>query len=252
MSLALQGQLAQVEDVVLQREDQTYIFRVQATPIWNDRHEITHALVVFEDITLRKRAALLLANYNATLEQEVQKRTLELEQVNQELRLMAHMDGLTRVANRRQFNQRLQEVWQELGVLGQSLAVLFVDVDYFKHYNDRYGHQQGDTCLVKIAQSLKQTISTHGLVARYGGEEFVVLLPRITQEMAIPWAETLRQAVEALVIPHDRSQVSSIVTISIGIAATIPRLDQSPESLLQNADKALYRAKAAGRNSYHL
>jgi diguanylate cyclase (GGDEF)-like protein len=165
------------------------------------------------------------------------------------LRNMAYLDGLTGIANRRAFDERLRTEWRRAQRDGATLAALLLDVDYFKRYNDRHGHQEGDACLRTIADTLSTVpCRGHDLIARYGGEEFVCLLPGCDLDGAIKKAECFRAAIEDLTIPHHDSPVSDHVTVSIGAAVVMPDPDGVPSTLLRMADAQLYRAKAAGRN----
>lgn len=165
------------------------------------------------------------------------------------LRELAFIDGLTGVANRRRFDDALEIEWRRCRRSGSPLAVVMIDIDHFKHYNDRYGHQAGDACLRSVADELRGRLGrSSDLVARYGGEEFVCLLPECGLEGAQAKAEDLRQAVEAMGVPHEASATSPVVTISLGVAAIAPGPEQSPEELLAAADVGLYEAKLGGRN----
>jgi diguanylate cyclase (GGDEF)-like protein len=176
---------------------------------------------------------------------------LELQQANHDLQLLAHLDGLTEIANRRCFDLFLASEWQRLGQTEQPLSLLMVDVDYFKPYNDFYGHQSGDDCLRQIAQTIQKTVSrTADLVARYGGEEFIIALPETELQGAISVAQAIGSAIAALAIPHQSSNVSDRITVSIGISSQIPMPDISSEYLIDLADQALYLAKQQGRNRY--
>jgi diguanylate cyclase (GGDEF)-like protein/PAS domain S-box-containing protein len=181
------------------------------------------------------------------------KMELELQEVNRELQLLTHLDGLTKIANRRCFDEFLNREWQRLCRSGQPLSLLMLDVDYFKPYNDFYGHQRGDDCLKKVAQAIQQVISRPAdLVARYGGEEFVITLPETDIEGAIVIAKAIHSAIAVLGIPHQTSSVSDCITVSIGIATMIPTLDASPDHLIDQADQALYQAKHQGRDCYRV
>lgn len=174
---------------------------------------------------------------------------LELQTANRELRLLAHLDGLTKIANRRCFDEFLQQVWQRLGRTSQPLSLLMLDVDFFKCYNDIYGHQHGDECLTQIAHTIQKAVSRPtDLAARYGGEEFAVILPETSENGAFKVAELIRNAVLALAIPHEASDTAGYVTVSIGITSLIPVIDFSPDYLIDLADQALYLAKHQGRN----
>ena len=165
------------------------------------------------------------------------------------LRSLAFVDGLTGVANRRRFDDSLQREWRRSRRNGASLALLLIDVDHFKQFNDCYGHLVGDSCLQAVAGALKANMGRpHDLAARYGGEEFACLLPETHLAGALAKAEELKQAVQALNIPHALSSVATVVTISIGVTAVVPMMNLSPDQLLSAADEQLYKAKRSGRN----
>lgn len=174
---------------------------------------------------------------------------LELKRYRDYLEKIAFIDGLTSIPNRRRFDEHYQSEWQR-GVRREgALAVLLLDIDFFKPFNDNYGHQAGDDCLVQVAQALASSVHRPGdLVARYGGEEFVCVLPDTDLAGAEIIANTLRKSVSALKVPHGFSGVRDHVTVSIGAAAV--KLDQSmkPAALIEQADKNLYEAKESGRD----
>ncbi|WP_404301015.1 diguanylate cyclase domain-containing protein [Alicycliphilus denitrificans] len=168
---------------------------------------------------------------------------------SERLRALAYMDGLTGIANRRHFDQQLQAEWRRCRRSGKPLSLVLLDIDYFKQFNDLYGHQRGDECLRTVAVTLRGQLGrSHDLVARYGGEEFVCLLPECDLAGATMKAQALRQAVQALGIAHAGSAVASVVTISLGVACQIPDGTSSPEALLARADAQLYCSKRQGRN----
>ncbi|MGO4999576.1 diguanylate cyclase domain-containing protein [Oceanisphaera sp. W20_SRM_FM3] len=165
------------------------------------------------------------------------------------LRSIAMIDGLTKIANRRKFDEELAINWRACQREGHPLSLVLLDLDSFKQYNDTYGHQQGDACLVAVAGVLTQSVRRpHDVVARYGGEEFVCILPETDSLGAMQRAETMRAAVKALAIAHQDSAAGPLVSISLGVATQIPSADSSPEALLAAADAQLYLAKAAGRD----
>ena len=176
--------------------------------------------------------------------------TRKLDDANQELTRLSSLDGLTGISNRRQFDETLLREWRRLGRQGRPLSMLLCDVDYFKQFNDAYGHQVGDECLKAVARTLKDTLRRPAdLVARYGGEEFAVILPDTEITGALQVAEAMRSAVEGLNITHRYSKGASVVTISIGVASTTPsRTGSDSSALLKRADDALYQAKQAGCN----
>lgn len=168
---------------------------------------------------------------------------------NNQLKELAMIDGLTHVANRRFFDQMYEKGFKEISREKKSLAILMIDVDYFKRYNDNYGHAKGDECLIAIGKVLKKSLKRPSdVIARYGGEEFVVLLKDINLEGAKKVSLSLVKAVDALKIVHEYSSASDHVTISIGMAFKEGGDDATKESLLKKADDALYKAKAEGRN----
>ncbi|MEH1812948.1 MAG: PleD family two-component system response regulator [Nostoc sp.] len=175
----------------------------------------------------------------------------KLEAVNLELQRLVTIDGLTQIANRRRFEEYFSQEWQRLKREQRPLSLILCDVDFFKLYNDTYGHRVGDRCLQKIAQAIKGMIKRPGdLVARYGGEEFAVILPNTDTKGAIHVANQICHAVRALAIPHQSSQVGSHVTISVGFTTEIPQPDYDLEEMIAAADRALYQAKAAGRDRF--
>ncbi|WP_042195821.1 sensor domain-containing diguanylate cyclase [Paenibacillus camerounensis] len=195
------------------------------TPLWLDG-EITGFIGTATDITERKK----------------------MENTLQQLSLM---DGLTNIANRRYFDETLEKEWKRAQRSGspEGLSLIMFDIDYFKAYNDLYGHQAGDECLRKIALLGKDAVRRPSdLIARYGGEEFAVILPDTNRTGALALAEKLRAAVENEKLSHAGSRISGMVTISIGVSHCLPHTGASAEQLIAEADQALYYSKAAGRN----
>jgi diguanylate cyclase (GGDEF)-like protein len=183
------------------------------------------------------------------LKREVAQRTEALRTANAELKRVAAIDGLTRIANRGAFNQRLHDAWEGHAAAQTRLAVLLCDIDAFKAYNDTYGHLAGDVALTAVAGALNKVLrSKADLAARYGGEEFAVLLTACDAGEAAAVARRMCDAVRALAIEHRASGAAGQVTISIGVASAVPAVGESPDALLRRADEALYRAKADGRD----
>ncbi len=230
---------------------------VTATRIRN----VPGRLWILDDITDRYwlQQALLdrsqdLAQANEDLQDAASQQSLlyrQLRIANAELEKLATTDGLTEIANRRTFDAVLKEEWKR-GLRSLSpLSVILIDIDFFKRYNDTYGHQAGDECLKKIAQIVASVVKRQGdLVARYGGEEFVVVLPATNIAGALKVAEEIRRAVEEASLDHQTSTVREIVSLSQGIASIVPRLDGMPGELVAAADEALYCAKSRGRDRY--
>lgn len=222
------------------------IFRYEQ-PEWKIVHgglsipfEPTHGVEMYPVTAIEKR--------NRELEQMIDVRTKELEKANKLLQIRSDTDGLTQISNRRYFDSMLKKEWSKGERFCTELSVIMLDIDYFKKYNDHYGHLVGDQCLQMLAQELSKSLTRAGdLVARYGGEEFVALLPNTDAHAALEVAEHLLEAVVSLAIPHAKSSFG-IVTVSMGVASLIPSEQYSPVELVKLADIALYRAKSAGRN----
>lgn len=173
---------------------------------------------------------------------------LALKQQADQLRDVALLDGLTGVPNRRRLDQELKSVWRQCVRSRLPVSLIMIDVDYFKRYNDCYGHQLGDSCLRLVAQTIKKSLRRpQDIVARYGGEEFVCVLPETDFDGARFVAEDIIRAVEGLQIEHKESDISNWVTISVGAVTKVPRMDSNAEELLEAVDKQLYKSKRAGR-----
>ena len=186
---------------------------------------------------------------NLTLEARVMERTEELQKVNDKLKAVSLTDGLTQVANRRRFDEKLDEEWTRLIRSEQELSLIIIDIDYFKKVNDTFGHLAGDDCLVAVSNLINNEVKrTEDLLARYGGEEFAVLLPTTTSDEAMLIAERIRQAVELSPITTSQDIAPIKLTISLGVATLIPDQNSRCQTLIKFADEALYRAKASGRN----
>jgi diguanylate cyclase (GGDEF)-like protein len=168
---------------------------------------------------------------------------------DQIMSLDLELDGLTLLANLRCFKNYLNQVWWQQKVRNQSIALILIDIDYLDKYNAQYGIGEADKCLIRIAQCLaKLPQMSANLIARFGGDESTVILPNTEIDNALNVAESIREAVLALAIPHTASNVSDYVTISLGVAALIPSEKNSPDDLIKTANIALYQAKKAGRN----
>ena len=174
----------------------------------------------------------------------------EMRQLNIELTKLSEHDGLTQLLNRRTFDERARETWRMASRTKQPLAILLFDIDYFKKYNDTYGHQAGDDCIRLIAQTIKKCCHRPGdIVARYGGEEFIVLLPNTDLKGAQHVAETLRSAIEQKKLEHTASDEYHVVTVSVGGCVIKYTTGTNIEDIIACADEALYRCKSGGRNT---
>ena len=172
-----------------------------------------------------------------------------LQKANQELERLTFLDSLTQVANRRRFDDYLHQQWQHSRQENASLSIILCDIDYFKIYNDTYGHQNGDSCLRQVALAIAHTLKRPSdLVARYGGEEFAIILPNTDPQKAVEIAKRIRLNVNSLKISHAHSSVSDYITLSLGVFSMVPTQEGSPDLLVALADKALYEAKEQGRD----
>ena len=189
-------------------------------------------LAQYKDITDRKQAEKALEKAHAAMER------------------IARIDGLTQIPNRRTFDESFLTQWQTCIEQNTPLSIILCDIDFFKRYNDTYGHQQGDYCLTRVAQALATSLpgNSNGLVARYGGEEFIFLLPHLSAEEVSHYAERARSHVEQLALEHKGSEVAANVTLSLGAATTVPHSDMQAQHLIRAADDALYQSKKTGRN----
>ncbi|MEQ8968814.1 MAG: AAA-like domain-containing protein [Coleofasciculus sp. C1-SOL-03] len=187
-----------------------------------------------------------------SLESPPDPRVGQLEQENQQLKYLSRIDDLTRLANRRNFDDHLAQEWQRLAEEEVPLALILADIDFFKLFNDAFGHLTGDFCLEQIAQAIRECVKhPEALVARFGGEEFAIIVPRMEREQAVQLAEQIRERVKALNISHDPYRMcgySSIITLSLGVASMIPHPESDPLNLVQMADEALFESKRQGRD----
>ncbi len=176
-----------------------------------------------------------------------------LQKANQYLQNLANLDGLTQIPNRRQFDEYLNQEWRRLSREKLPLSLILCDIDYFKDYNDYYGHLAGDTCLKEVAQTIERAVKRPAdLVARYGGEEFAVIMPNTTAEGALRVAELIQLEIKQLQIPHSQSKVSAYITLSLGISSQVPTQESLAKFLIDAADQVLYAAKKQGRDTYVL
>jgi two-component system, chemotaxis family, response regulator WspR len=184
-----------------------------------------------------------------SMQDEISRANAELEEKNKILHRMSTYDGLTNIPNRRCFDEALAKEWEQALREKTTLSLIMVDIDFFKPYNDFYGHQGGDDCLQKVARVMDETIKRESdLVARYGGEEFSVIMPNTDADGAMKIANELCNAVQAGKFPHEKSKVSEFVSISLGVATVHNGQGFEAKHLLLVADKALYEAKESGRN----
>jgi len=213
-------------------KDGSYVWIRDVVHVVRNEEGVVEALVGFMfDISERKRSEDRLLNMQRELED------------------LSFKDGLTGLINRRRFDALVQTEWGAARRTKQPLSLLMIDIDFFKQYNDRYGHVRGDDCLKRIAETLGAGASRpRDFLARYGGEEFVLVLPDTDAKGAAHIAERCRAAVANQAIPHEASSVAPHVTISIGVGTIVPTAESDPVQFIEVVDKRLYRAKQTGRN----
>jgi diguanylate cyclase (GGDEF)-like protein len=203
-----------------------------------------------EELLARVNTHVTIYKLQRELQAEIRERKQAeqaLRKANLELQRLAVLDELTQIPNRRRFDQYLQAQWEQAN--GSKLSLLMCDVDYFKRYNDNYGHPAGDACLRRVAQAISRTVGhSTDLAARYGGEEFAVILPETDAAGALRVAEFIQAEIANLNITHAHSDVAQHVTLSIGTATVVPDDSKNLQALIETADTALYEAKQQGRN----
>ncbi len=206
------------------KSGEEYPIELTISAIKDDDGSIRQFATIFRDITERKR-------------------------MEDQLRDLSMRDGLTGIFNRRTFDVEIEREWRRATRILRPFSVILIDIDYFKRFNDTYGHPAGDACLKRVADVIESSVNRAGdLTSRYGGEEFVVLLPMTSSADAIRIGEKIRRDVESLAIAHRGSKAASVVTVSIGVGTVLPSRDTSPSAVLRLADQALYAAKRGGRN----
>jgi diguanylate cyclase (GGDEF)-like protein len=245
------------EQEELRRRHPAELFIDNASPIFFTLALFTLGLVVMRiqfiiGIIAISVALVIYAIRTTALQTLYLEAQRELKEARDRLEALSLEDGLTGVANRRGFDQTLAQEWHRAARTRQPLALIFADLDLFKELNDSHGHQAGDRCLIQVAGVLHGLAKRSGdLVARYGGEEFAAILAGANTEEALSMAERMRAAIVALHIANS-TELGSWLTASIGVTSCIPTIDSSPEMILAAADRALYRAKAQGRNRVEL
>ena len=233
-------------------EDKAQAFSFGGDDYITKPFHIKEVLIRIENQLRKYRLQLELEAKNLRLEQE-NRELLNAEDklliLNQKLNRLATLDSLTQIANRHRFDEFLNREWQRGRREQFPLSLILSDIDYFKFYNDRFGHQAGDTCLKNVAQAISKTVKRPAdLVARYGGEEFAIILPQTPADNALHLAEQIRIEVKRLNLPHPESLISNIVSLSLGVTSVVPQSQHTIRQLLVTADKALYQAKKQGRD----
>jgi diguanylate cyclase (GGDEF)-like protein/PAS domain S-box-containing protein len=219
------------------------------TAIADNQGTITFVIATGIDVTEKNQQKLKIEAHLDDLEDMVSKRTLELTSANERLNKLTAIDGLTGIFNRRHFADVLEKEIGRSKRSAEPLSLMLCDVDYFKKYNDTYGHVAGDQCLIEIATTLKNYFNrSEDLVARYGGEEFVVILPNMNSKNALNLANNLVKKIQGEKLPYEASPIGKGVTISVGVVTMHANELSNNSSIIDASDKALYKAKGNGRN----
>jgi len=242
------GQTATLEAAVVDISGNELWFHSTLVPVNDENGQLDYIIVVSIDTTERNKIENELTLLNKELEQRVISRTQELNDANELLKVLSETDALTKIANRRMYEIRITHNIATAIRTKQYLTLLIVDVDYFKKYNDNYGHAAGDIILKKVAETIDKSLPrATDLVARIGGEEFGILLPATGTSGGFEVAENIRKNIEKLAITHGYSGASGVVTVSIGLSS-LKADELEKERLFREADSALYTAKETGRN----
>lgn len=224
-----------------------YFHRYSGIPFGNIANSSTFVIISWAISSMRYKSQVTEFFAQKTIEEkniELEKINLELQEANQKLSELSRIDGLTGIFNRFMFDRTIQSEWDRCKRQFQPLSLIMIDIDFFKSFNDNYGHLAGDDCIRKVAGILSACVSrASDTVARYGGEEFAVILPFTEKVNAQALAEQMRNEVEKLAIPHTCSSISNRVTISLGVHTVTPSNNLSVEDLIKIADQALYQAK---------
>ena len=232
--------------------DKIQAFAVGGVDYITKPFQVAEVLARIDNQLALRRLQKRLQSQNERLKQEINSRIIaetSLQEANEKLERLVHLDGLTELANRRCFDKYLEQEWQRLAREQLPLSLIMCDIDFFKNYNDTYGHVAGDDCLRKVSRVIKESVHRPAdLAARYGGEEFVLVLPNTDIEGATQITEAIQRGLLGLQIHHEDSAASEFVTLSMGITCLVPMADSLPSVLLTAADYALYRAKELGRN----
>ncbi|MDJ0599404.1 MAG: diguanylate cyclase [Crocosphaera sp.] len=241
--------------------DKITAFKVGGVDYINKPFQLEEVLIRVENHLKLYQLHHQLEQHNQQLRQEIEQRKkieqelrfskLALKKANEKLNTLSIIDSMTGIPNRRRFDEYLLQEWKRLARDNQPLSLILCDIDFFKNYNDTYGHIAGDNCLNKVAQALKTVVNrSSDLVARFGGEEFAIILPDTNEKGVKAIAKNVNIAIQNLKIPHAQSNVSNYVTISVGGSTQIPEHKQTPQNLIHQADMALYLAKQQGRNCF--
>jgi len=252
LNVKTSGKDSDLEAAVVDIDGSELWFHSTLVPVNDGNGELDYIIIVSIEITNQKRAEIDLRQLNRKLEITVTDRTLELEKANARLKLLSETDPLTNIANRRAYENRISKEVAFAKRTKTYLALLMIDIDYFKRYNDYYGHVEGDIVLKLVAKIMCEALPrATDMAIRFGGEEFLVLLPSTNVAGAVEVAEKIRKNIETSGIEHLQSMIESILTVSIGVSA-LKNEELTEKKLLRQADDALYKSKNNGRNRTEL
>ncbi len=212
---------------------------------WRIETEVIYSLVFIFVYWLIK----IFVEVEKDWKQKIVQQTSDLEEVNNKLKNLSYVDSLTLIPNRRNFDEYLYKEWKQAIREKEPLSLLMMDIDYFKLYNDHYGHTHGDECLKKVAETMKSTVKRpRDFIARYGGEEFVAILPNTGKKAAQAIAKKIQENLMDLKLEHQKFTLGDYLTISIGVATVVPTDRMECDEIIKKADQALYKSKEMGRN----
>lgn len=243
------GKEYDIEKRIVRPNGEVRTVRSRGMVTTDEKNEPAKLVGAFMDVTDQKKIETEIRELNTELEHRVTERTKELQELNEKLQEISITDALTGIYNRRFFNEMIDREWRRAIRSKESLSLLMIDIDFFKNYNDSYGHLEGDECLRRVAGSLNKALKrSSDVLVRYGGEEFAALLPGTGTPGALLVAETMQQEITALNSPHRASPIAGHVTVSIGVASILPKIGFKETILIKAADQSLYEAKTKGRN----
>jgi diguanylate cyclase (GGDEF)-like protein/PAS domain S-box-containing protein len=241
---------ARIKELIRKLYEQGDVFSNEEIAIINSNGERRYYEISASLIMYKGKPAIMTTFRDISIRKEAKQKLLE---ANELLKKLSDSDGLTGIANRRYFDEQLEQIWKNSMISQRPVSLIFCDIDFFKEFNDTYGHLEGDICLKKVASVLSMALdNTDNFAARYGGEEFTILLTNADVEQALEVAAKVRHRIHSIAIKHESSKINEIITLSIGVATLTPTNEITHLNLLGNADKAMYKAKIKGKDRVEL